>query len=104
MNQRVTFNVYTLTSDAGGQTRTLASTFTDWVNITQANSSRRLEQAGIVFSVGYKITKRHYNSQPIDPALTEIVYNGIVLSIQDVSPLNEGRQFYDEILCYGNAL
>jgi hypothetical protein len=104
MNQKVTFNTYTLTSDSGGNPRTLNMTFSDWVQIEQVNGSRRLEQAAISFTKAYKITKRRHVSQPLDPALTEIIYGGLVLSIEDIKPLSEGRQFYDEILCYTNAL
>jgi len=105
LNQQVTFLVYQLATDtAGGQVRTLARTFTDWVSIEQVNGSRRLEQAAISFQKAFKVKRRHYVSAPIDSALTEIVYSGLVLSINDIKVLEEGRQFYDEILCYTNAV
>lgn len=104
LNQLVTFTEYTLDEgDDGAPRRTLAGGYTDWVEIRQTNGSRRLEEAQVSFQKTYLLTKRHYPTRPVDPELTEIVYNDAILSIHDVELIDEGRRQYEQILCYTNG-
>ena len=104
LNQFVTFTEYELSQgDDGAMIRTLTGGYTDWVSIEQTNGSRRLEDAQISFQKTYILMKRHYATRPVDPELTEIVYNDAILSIHDVELLSEGRRQFEKILCYTNG-
>lgn len=103
MNIVVTFTPYSLTAVVNGGTDKIAETpYDEWVKVEQISGSRRLENAQITFAKAFRVTKRHYDSRPIEPDLTEIVYNDLLLSVHDVKAINEGRNWYDEILCYSS--
>jgi hypothetical protein len=103
MNIQVTFKPYTLVAVLnGGTDKTPETPYSEWVKVEQISGSRRLENAQITFAKAFKITKRHFESRPIEPDLVEIDYNDLSLSVADVKAIKDGRNWYDEILCYSS--
>lgn len=103
LNQVVTFCVFT--NDLSANRTPIVehdSCYTDYVKIERLNSSRTLEQSSIAFTVAFRITKRYYQDRQINPALTQIEYGNLLLSIHSVTPIIEGRRTYEEIIAYAS--
>jgi head-tail adaptor len=105
LNVMVTFETYLFgQSAAGGVTKTLYSSYDDWINIRQLSHSRILEQAGIEFREAYEILKHHYVSRPVNKDADEIIFESVRLSIAGIEIIKSNKKDFDRITAYTTGI
>lgn len=103
LNIEAVFTVYPNAQTANGTpTKGTPTTYTDWVGVEQRSGSRTLEQAGVTFDKAYNITKRHWPERPVVARNTTVTHDGEELTIHDVRMQQEGRRWYEILICYAH--
>jgi head-tail adaptor len=103
LNRRIIINSYLYGQDqAGGNTRTLLSTYPVWAKVTNTSGSRLLDQMEITYSRAFEIIKRYEVSRSLN-LNDEIIYENAVLSIAAIEKMEEGKRWWQRITAYATG-
>lgn len=103
LNRRIVINQYMHGQDmAGGNIRTLLSSYPVWAKISQTSGSRILDQLQITYNKAFEIIKRYEMSRSIN-LNDEIIYENSVLSIGSIEKIEEGKRWWQRITAYSTG-
>lgn len=100
LNRRIKVLKYSFGQDhAGGNIKTLLTSFDMWATVEPTNGNRSLDNLQITYLKSYRLTVRDEVSRPLYEN-DEIVYENNLFSIQSITRQKEGRSNYLKIDVY----